>query len=85
MSRTTPKSQNLEKNGCELAVQLAVQLAAQGWCSECLLDPPHFREILEGSFSAVSTPNFAMKASFESSRRDLHNTHHLTNLRPVRR
>ena len=28
---------------------------------------------LEGSFSAVSKPNFASKYAFESSRRDLHN------------
>ena len=30
------------------------------------------RQTLEGSFSAVSTPNFASKNAFESSRRDLH-------------
>ena len=29
---------------------------------------------LQGSFSAVSKPNFARKYAFESSRRDLHNT-----------
>merc|ERR1719163_163276 len=32
------------------------------------------RQTLEGSFSAVSKPNFASKYAFESSRRDLHNT-----------
>ena len=31
-------------------------------------------QILDGSFFAVSMPNFAMKASFEISRRDLRNT-----------
>ena len=31
------------------------------------------RQTLEGSFSAVSKPNFASKYSLESSRRDLHN------------
>ena len=31
------------------------------------------RQTLEGSFSAVSKPNFATKYAFESSRRDLHN------------
>ena len=31
------------------------------------------RQTLEGSFSAVSRPNFASKYSLESSRRDLHN------------
>ena len=31
------------------------------------------RQTLEGSFSAVSKPNFASKYAFESSRRDLHN------------
>ena len=31
------------------------------------------RQTLQGSFSAVSTPNFAKKYSLESSRRDLHN------------
>ena len=31
-------------------------------------------QTLGGSFSAVSKPNFASKTSFESSRRDLHNT-----------
>ena len=35
------------------------------------------RQIVAGSFSVVSTPNFAMKASVESSRRDLHNTEFL--------
>ena len=30
------------------------------------------RQTLEGSFSAVSKPNFASKYAFESSRRDLH-------------
>ena len=30
-------------------------------------------QTLQGSFSAVSKPNFASKYSFESSRRDLHN------------
>ena len=30
-------------------------------------------QTLEGSFSAVSKPNFARKYAFESSRRDLHN------------
>ena len=38
-------------------------------------------QILEGAFSAVSTPHFAIKASFESSRQDLHNTHLSTGLR----
>ena len=33
---------------------------------------PHIG-LLEGSFSAVSEPNFASKYTFESSRRDLHN------------
>ena len=31
-------------------------------------------QTLQGSFSAVSKPNFASRYSFESSRRDLHNT-----------
>ena len=31
-------------------------------------------QTLQGSFSAVSKPNFASKYSFESSRRDLHDT-----------
>ncbi len=31
-----------------------------------------FSEALEGSFSAVSKPNFASRYAFESSRRDLH-------------
>ena len=31
------------------------------------------RQTSEGSFSAVSKPNFASKYAFESSRRDLHN------------
>ena len=30
-------------------------------------------QTLEGSFSALSKPNFASKYAFESSRRDLHN------------
>ena len=34
---------------------------------------PAARQTLEGSFSAVSKPNFASKYAFESSRRDLHN------------
>ena len=35
---------------------------------------PHgIGQTLEGSFSAVSKPNFASKYAFESSRRDLHN------------
>ena len=32
-----------------------------------------FRQTLQGSFSAVSKPNFASKYTLESSRRDLHN------------
>ena len=36
--------------------------------------PLGMRQALQGSFSAVSKPNFAIKFSFESSRRDLHNT-----------
>ena len=32
-------------------------------------------QTVEGSFSAVPKPIFAITASFESSRRDLHNTH----------
>ena len=44
----------------------------------CLSDPVMLschgiRQTLEGSFSAVSKPNFASKYAFESSRRDLHN------------
>ena len=35
--------------------------------------PQGIRQTLEGSFSAVSKPNFASKYAFESSRRDLHN------------
>ena len=31
------------------------------------------RQTLQGSFSAVSKPDFARKYAFESSRRDLHN------------
>ena len=34
---------------------------------------PIHGQTLEGSFSAVSKPNFARKYAFESSRRDLHN------------
>ena len=32
-----------------------------------------YQQALQGSFSAVSKPNFARKYAFESSRRDLHN------------
>ena len=32
-----------------------------------------FGQILQGSFSTVSKPNFASKYALESSRRDLHN------------
>ena len=32
-------------------------------------------QTVKGSFSAVSLPNFAIKASFGGSRRDLHNKH----------
>ena len=40
----------------------------------CLMLSCHgIRQTLEGSFSAVSKPNFASKYAFESSRRDLHN------------
>ena len=35
--------------------------------------PRGFGQTLEGSFSAVSTPNFANKYAFESSCRDLYN------------
>ena len=35
--------------------------------------PGPMRQTLEGSFSAVSTPNFASKYALESSRRDLQN------------
>ena len=46
----------------------AVLLAAPvpGACAQ-------LRRTLQGSFSAVSKPNFASKYAFESSRRDLHN------------
>ena len=37
------------------------------------LELADFQGTLEGSFSAVSKPNFASKYAFESSRRDLHN------------
>ena len=51
----------------------------------CLFDPRvgpgQAGQILEGLFSAVSTPKFAIKASFENSPRDLHNTHLCTDLR----
>ena len=33
----------------------------------------YYRQTLQGSFSAVSKPNFASKHLLESSRRDLHN------------
>ena len=39
------------------------------WCSAVTGSD----KLLEGSFSAVSKPNFASKYAFESSRRDLHN------------
>ena len=35
--------------------------------------PSRQRQTLQGSFSAVSKPNFASKCAFESSRRDLRN------------
>ena len=38
-------------------------------------------QTLEGLFSAASTPNFAIKASFQRSRRDLDNAHCSTDLR----
>ena len=38
-------------------------------------------QTLEGSSSAVPTPTFALKTSFESSCLDLHNTHFSTDLR----
>ena len=45
-----------------LRLRMAVMLSCHG-----------IRQTLEGSFSAVSKPNFASKYAFESSRRDLHN------------
>ena len=39
-------------------------------------------QFLEGSFSAVSKPNFASKYAFESSRRDPHNALLCTALKP---
>ena len=52
----------------------------------CLFGPWGFggrqaRQTLEGSFSSLSKPMFASKYSFESSRRDLRNTHFCTDLR----
>ena len=41
------------------------------WLAACSSLPR--RPTLQGSFSAVSRPNFASKYAFESSRRDLHN------------
>ena len=41
------------------------------------------RQTLEGSFSAVSKPNFASKYAFESSCRDLHNTLFCTSLKSL--
>jgi len=39
-------------------------------------------QTLEGSFSSVSTPNFASKYSLESSLRDLQDLHAFAPLRP---
>ena len=40
---------------------------------EAFVRAPAIGQTLQGSFSAVSKPNFARKYAFESSRRDLHN------------
>ena len=49
---------------------VAPPMAGDRWGS-----PPSLgiRQTLEGSFSAVSKPNFTRKYALESSRRDLHN------------
>ena len=52
--------------------------ASRACARPCLVDPGgelrgrQAGQALEGSFSAVSTPNFAIKISFETSRRDPH-------------
>ena len=50
-------------------VSLAVQVLVEKFDIEPFSQPNH--QTLEGSFSAVSTPNFATKASFFSIFRDL--------------
>ena len=42
------------------------------WLVHRLIGTPYFREILDGSFAAVSTPIFVIKYAFWSAWRDLH-------------
>ena len=62
------------------AAASAVSKAAAARCLERELDA---KKTLQGSFSAVSKPNFARKYAFESSRRDLHNALLCTALKSV--
>ena len=52
---------------CSSACEARGEPAAPAGCA-----PEWMQRTLEGSFSAVSKPNFASKYAFESSRRDLH-------------
>ena len=69
-----------------MALATPVEQAESAWTRACACKAPTSQgqapqvrpligQILEGSFSAVSKPNFAIKYAFDSSRRDLlHNT-----------
>ena len=60
----------------------ALERTTWGICNNNNNDPyAKSGQTLQGSFSAVSKPNFASKYSCESSRRDLHNSHLWTALR----
>ena len=58
------------RNGCGLRPP-SWRPGERSWLRLCWLQI--LAATLEGSFSAVSKPNFASKYAFESSRRDLHN------------
>ena len=64
----------LAKFGFDTAENEPCQVERGGrFCKPSGAGGPEQRQTLEGSFSAVSKPNFASKYAFESSRRDLHN------------
>ena len=67
-------SDQLEELKFEMKSLLELGRAAQRAAGDrAMLSCHGIRQTLEGSFSAVSKPNFASKYAFESSRRDLHN------------
>ena len=76
--RVPPHDHHVPADGVQLLAQVFVHLDLQAdGGGQSLVDLGDLYagsgQTLQGSFSAVSKPNFARKYALESSRRDLHN------------